>query len=128
MPFIESKDRPKPLKLERNHTSKQEADFKAYIVLGYSLEQAALAVGVHVYYAKRYLKQAARQAKNELKLELLQALRRHVQDNASAAVFAAKAKLGWQDQAKAEQSQAVEYIDLPSTETREQWQKRHAKG
>jgi len=47
-----------------------------------------------------------------------------VKGSASAAVFAAKAKLGWQDITKIEQNQVVEYVDLPDKESREAWQKR----
>lgn len=107
-------------------TEKQLKDFARLVQSGMTAEQACAAMELSYKRANAYYEKLALQALTSLRLSLFDALHNHVQSNASAAVFAAKAKLGWQDITKIEQNQVVEYVDLPDKESREAWQKRQA--
>ena len=109
-----------------NLTEQQRSDFARLIQSGMTAEQACQSLGLAYGRARKIYEKLALQAQTSLRLSLFDALHNHVKESASAAVFAAKAKLGWQDITKIEQNQVVEYVDLPDRESREAWQKRQA--
>lgn len=121
---LQDRSKPNPQSAIGFWTPKLIKDYKTLVQSGLSAEQAADSLSINWARWKRYCSKYAKEAKTELQLELMQSLRQHVRDNATAAIFAAKAKLGWQDRQESQQIQAVEYIDLPSSESRDAWLKR----
>jgi len=105
----------------------QLVKFKALAQSGFDIEQAAKACWIAPRWAAKHLTREYADALTELRLECMQALKGHIKDNAPAAIFAAKAKLGWQDVTKIEQTNTVDFIDVPQQETRAQWEARQAK-
>jgi hypothetical protein len=101
--------------------------FKMLLKTGLSVQQAAIACYISPALAARRLKRQIKDAETELRLEVFQALQQHIASNAPAAIFAAKAKLGWQDVTKIEQTTSVDYVDVPSNETKADWVKRQEK-
>jgi len=101
--------------------------YKKLVQSGLSPQEAAQGASIPYARMPKILQKHAADALTELRLELYEALREHTRSNAPAAIFAAKAKLGWQDRQEVEQNQALEYIDLPSSESREAWQRRQQK-
>ena len=101
--------------------------FKQLLKSGLTAEQAARGAGISQSYMERRLRREIQEAETELRLEVFQALQQHIASNAPAAIFAAKAKLGWQDVTKIEQTTSVDYVDVPSNETKADWGKRQEK-
>lgn len=108
-------------------TDEQIAKFKALIASGMQFEEARQSLEIPIERNRERLKKAAKEAEIELRLEAFEALRQHIRNNATAAVFAAKVKLNWQDKQVIESNQVVEYVDVPTNETRQQWEARQAK-
>jgi len=124
-------NRPKPSNAGKGRavlelTTQQIADFTLLVQSGMTAAQACAAMELSFQRSPKHYEKLALQAQTKQRLELYSSLLSHVKDNASAAVFAAKAKLGWQDITKIEQNQVVEYVDIPERESREAWQKRQA--
>jgi hypothetical protein len=127
MPFKSKADKPVNANSKRGNLEPELiARFKKLIQSGMSEQQACQALSIAYGNQQKYIQKLAVEALTEQRLGLYEALYNHVQSNDSAAVFAAKAKLGWQDITKIEQNQVVEYVDLPDKESREAWQKRQA--
>ena len=101
--------------------------FKRLIASGLEIADAAERCGFSPNTRRKIVQKLAKDAETELRLAVFESLLNHVQGNASAAIFAAKAKLGWQDKQVIEQNQTVEYVDVPSQESRKDWEARQAK-
>lgn len=108
-------------------TPEQIARFIRLAKSGYEIEAAAIACWIAPKWAAKELKRVYADAITDLRLSLYDSLEKHIKDNAPAAIFAAKAKLGWQDVQKIEQTSTVDYIDVPAAETRAQWESRQSK-
>lgn len=127
MPFKAKADKPINANSKRGNLDPELiARFKKLIQSGMTEQQACQALSIAYGNQQKYIQKLAVEALTEQRLGLYEALYNHVLNNASAAVFAAKAKLGWQDITKVESNQVVEYVDLPDRESREAWQKRQA--
>lgn len=108
-------------------SDKDQQQFVELIQSGLSEVEAATLIGKSWTGYRRQFASLANKARLDMRLECFRALKQHINNNAPAAIFAAKAKLGWQDKQEAEQNQAVEYVDLPDNEGREAWAKRQGK-
>ena len=133
--MTDSKDKPKAdnfidldsLPISGKASPEQLAKFKQLIASGMEIREAAARCGFSAAIQRKLVQKLALDADTELRLAIFEQLLRHISNNAPAAIFAAKAKLGWQDKQVIEQNQTVEYVDVPVSETRSAWEARQAK-